>query len=307
MNRVLALARSTPVRAGFLLLAVVSAVAVVVAQRDAVAQALGAVGWVGVGAALVTGVCYVLATALSWRVLLADFGSALPLRPALRIFFVSQVAKYLPGGVWNVLAAAELGADHAIPRRRSATVMAVSLLVSVVTGAMLAVVGLLAGPEARRFAWVAVAIPLGLVLLAPPVLGRVADGALLLLRREPLEKRPTWRGLGAALAWQLLAWGLAGAQIFVLAAPVGLPATVAGWAAATGGYALAWTAGFLALVVPAGAGVREVVLAATLGGSLVTGGTVTVVLLSRVVLTLADLALGLGAAALGRRRSEARP
>lgn len=302
MNRLLSLARSTPVRAGFLLLAVGAAVYFVVTRRAEVAEALAAVGAGGLLAAVALGLAYVLCTALSWRALLADFGSRLPLAAAARLFFVSQVAKYLPGGVWNILAAAELGADYEIPRRRSATVMAVSLLVSVVSGAILAVIGLLASPQAREFAWVAIAIPVGLVVLAPPVLGPLADRGLRLVGREPLETRPTWRGLGAGLAWQLVAWVFAGAQVFVLATPVGLPATPAGFAMATGGYALAWTVGFLALVVPAGAGVREVVLAAALGGHLAVGGAVTVVLLSRVALTVVDLALGLGAAVLGRRR-----
>lgn len=302
MSRLLAVLRSTPVRAAFLILAVVAAVWAVVAQREAVADALGRVGVRGTLAALAASCAYVAATALSWRALLADLGSRLPIGAAARVFFVSQVAKYLPGGVWNVVAAAELGADHEVPRRRSVAVMLVSLLVSCATGALLAVVGLLASTAATALWWVALALPVFLVVLAPPMLGRLVDLALRLTKRPALEQRPTWRGIGAGVAWQLVAWLFAGLQVYLLAAPVGLPGGMLGFLLATGGYALAWTVGFLAIVVPAGVGVREVVLGATLGGAVATGGAVMVVLLSRVLLTVVDLAAGLGALLAGRRR-----
>ncbi len=311
MSRVLAFLRSTPVRATFLALAVVAAVWAVVVQRDVVAAALGRVGVGGVLAALAVSVAYVAATALSWRALLADLGSPLPVGVAARVFFVSQVAKYLPGGVWNIVAAAELGADHEVPRRRSVTVMMMSLLVSCVTGAALAVVGLLAtAPAIEDFWWsaisalgvVALSLPVLVALLCPPVLGRVVDLALRITKQPPLERRPTWRGVGAGAGWQLVAWLFAGLQVYLLAEPVGLQPGVGGYLLATGGYALAWTAGFLAIVVPAGAGVREVVLGSVLGGTLAPGGAVMVVLLSRVLLTVVDLVAGLGALALGRRR-----
>lgn len=306
MNRVLAVARSTPVRAGFLVLAVGAALALVVLQWDLFSAAIREVGVARIVPATAVSILYVLATALSWRAILADLGTRLPAAAAMRIFFVSQVAKYLPGGVWNIVAAAELGADHEIPRRRSAAVMAISLLVSVVTGAILAVIGLLASPEAREFAWVAVAIPVGLVLLAPPVLGRLADAGLRLLRRDPLESWPTWRGFGIGIAWQVLAWLLAGAQVFLLAEPLGVPGTVGGYLLATGGYALAWTVGFLVVVVPAGVGMREIVLAAALGDGLTIASAMTVVLLSRVVLTFVDLAAGLAAGWAGSRPARTR-
>ena len=305
MNHLLRIARSTPVRAGFLLLAVGAALFFVVNQWDLFTAALRDVGVSRIVQAGLISILYVLATALSWRAILADLGTRLPAAAAMRIFFVSQVAKYLPGGVWNIVAAAELGADHEIPRRRSAAVMAISLLVSVVTGAILAVIGLLTSPEAREFAWVAFAIPVGLVLLAPPVLGRLADFGLRLMRRDPLGHRPSWRGLSVGIAWQVVAWLLAGAQVFLLAEPLGLSGDVLGFLVATGGYALAWTAGFLFIVVPAGVGMREIVLAAALAGSLTVADATTVVLISRIVLTFVDLGAG-GAAALAARWSGTR-
>jgi uncharacterized membrane protein YbhN (UPF0104 family) len=56
-----------------------------------------------------------------------------------------------------------------------------------------------------------------------------------------------------------------------------------------GGFALSVVAGALAVVLPSGLGVREVVLALTLG-SLVSGaGLITLIVLSRVLTTAGDL------------------
>jgi hypothetical protein len=56
-----------------------------------------------------------------------------------------------------------------------------------------------------------------------------------------------------------------------------------------GGYALAWTAGFLVLVVPAGAGVREAVLVLALSPALAAGPATLLALVARLLATVADL------------------
>ena len=70
----------------------------------------------------------------------------------------------------------------------------------------------------------------------------------------------------------------------------------------TGGYALAWTVGFVVVIAPAGAGAREVALAAVLAPvAAVRRLGPVVVLLSRVLFTVVDLGFG------RPRRAAARP
>jgi hypothetical protein len=38
---------------------------------------------------------------LAWRTLLADLGSPLPLPAAIRVMFLGQLGKYVPGAVWG--------------------------------------------------------------------------------------------------------------------------------------------------------------------------------------------------------------
>jgi len=303
MKRVMAVVRSTPVRVGFLVVALGLAVAAVVRERESVAQALSRMSAGPVVLALLLGALYVVLTLLAWRAVLSDLGSRLPLRAAAPLFLVSQFGKYVPGGVWNVLAAAELGADHRIPRRRSLSAMAVAVLVSVVTGLVVAVVAVALAPASVRgsYGWVLWAAPVLVVLLVPAVLNRLLSVALRLARRQPLEHPLTAAGTLLAVVWSLLGWVAAGAQVWVLATALGMPALPQTVALAVGGYALAWVVGFLVVVVPAGVGAREVVLAAVLAGQLDTGGVLAVVLLSRVVLTVVDVLGGLGGLLVARR------
>lgn len=309
MRRLLGVLRSTPVRVGFLLIALAAAVYAVVTQWDSIVDATSGMSpWLLLGS-LVASVVYVLLTMMAWRVLLADMGTRLPLGPSFSVFFVSQLGKYLPGGVWNILAAAEMGADHKIPRRRSISVMLVTVVVSIVTGLALAVVTLAFAPDsvADTYGWTVIALPVFLIMLAPPVLNRLLTAALRLTGRPALERPVTWGGLALCVVWTLLAWVVAGLQVWLLAIGLGMHPDSTTLALCVGGYALAWTIGFLVVFVPAGAGVREAALGLVLAGSLSSGGVVAVVLLSRVVLTVADLAMGGAGLALARsgRRSRA--
>lgn len=292
--------RSPWVRWGFLVVAVGLAVYAVVAARDELAEAAQALSAGRVVAAFALSAVFVGCTFGAWRAVLADLGSPVGPRPALAVFGLSQLGKYVPGGVWNVVAASEIGADHGIPRRRSVTAMAVATLVGLVSGAVVGVAALpfLAADALGTTARVLWVLPAVAVVLLPPVLNRLVARVLRLARRAPLERPLTWRGLGAAALWSVVGWVGAGLQVWVLAVGLGMPADARGVALAVGGYALAWVIGFVVVVVPAGAGARELVLLAVLAGALPHAAVLLVVLVSRALVTVADLALaGLGALA----------
>lgn len=299
----LTLLRSRWVRWGFLAVALGLAAWYVLGNRAALVRAAADLSWTEVVLVVFLGAVYVWCTLLAWRAVLADLGSPLSLRSAVAVFGVSQLGKYVPGGVWNVVAAAEVGAGHDVPRSRSATSMLVAVAVSVASGAAVGAVALpfVSAGALGPWSWVVWAAPAVVVVLAPPVLNRLIGLAVRVARRGALEHPMTWGGLGRAAAWSVAGWLVAGLQLWVLCTGLGLPPTARTFALATGGWALAWTAGFLFVVAPAGAGVRELVLAAVLAGALPAPAAALAVLVSRVVLTLVDLAFA-GAGLLNRQR-----
>ena len=114
---------------------------------------------------------------------------------------------------------------------------------------------------------------------------------------EPIGRRiPRLAGLrplplGALLgagAFTVVGWIGYGASLWALARGLGLPGPLP-LALATGGFALAYTAGLLALFAPGGIVIREGVLVAVLAPHLGAGPALALSLGSRVVLTGAEL------------------
>lgn len=309
MKKVLAILRSPGFRAFFMAAAVAAAVWAVVGNWAEVSDAVGRLSLWQVAVSLGVSILFVWLTMLAWRVILNDAGEPVKEGPARRIFFVSQVAKYLPGSVWNFVAAAEMGADYNISRRRSVTVLLMSILVSVLTGLTLASIAFVFGPSALidRYWWALLVIPVLLLVLYPPILNGLVTRALTMLGRDGIGKPFSGRAIAVAAAWSILSWIVAGLQVWLILTGLGNDPAFQTYLLTLGGYALAWVVGFLVFFVPAGVGVREVVLGASLAGLVPAGDVVVVVLLSRILFTLADLVLGLAASISIRKEAGNRP
>ena len=269
------------------------------AEWPAVAAGLARLHWYSVALALVAALAGSSCMMLAWRAILADLGSPLPVSAAARINFLGQLGKYLPGAVWAFAAQVELSHDQHVPRRRGMTSVAVSLAVAVGAGLAVAAIALpFAAAGLSRYDLALLAVPVIAVGLCPPVLGRLIDRGLRLIRRPALERRPTWRGLARALAWTLAGWALLGIQVWLVLSDM---AGHGGYLlAAIGGYALAFSVGLLLIVFPSGLGAREVILIAALAPVLPHGRAVAVALVVRVVTTVSDLTLGGVGLSIGR-------
>lgn len=276
----------------FLLVAGVLLVLALVTRWREVRDSLAALGAAGVAGSAVVTVVAVGLTVLSWRAVLRGFGARLPLRAATRIFFVGQIGKYVPGSVWPVVAQMELSRDFGVPRVKSAAASLVVLALAVPCGGLAAAVTLpFVSPDTlARYWWALCAVPLVTALLWPPVLDRLLGVALRVLRRPPLDGPLGWRAVLAGAGWLLVSFACYGLATFLLARDLGPDVGGARLLAlAVGAYALAWTAGFLVLVLPAGAGVREGVLVLALSPALAADQALVLALVARLLATVADL------------------
>ncbi|MGL3198127.1 MULTISPECIES: lysylphosphatidylglycerol synthase domain-containing protein [Curtobacterium] len=260
---------------------------------------------IGVVATLVA----LVANMLSWRAMMAASGFRLRLGPASSIFFVGQLGKYIPGGVWSIAAQAELGRAHGLQRTSSAVAALASMLVSMVTAALVGIVAVLLGtPDGlATFWWLIPFVLLGLVSLTPPVLGRLIRVAFRLLRRPAQDTTLTWPGTVMSLVWSLAMWVAYGVQATVVLRAFGADSPVL-FPVAVGAYAVAWLVGFLVVIAPAGIGPREGVLVLLLGAVASGAGPLALAVISRAFMTLGDVVLaGYGAVLAARhRRSTAR-
>jgi uncharacterized membrane protein YbhN (UPF0104 family) len=227
-------------------------------------------------------------------------------RSVTRIYFVAQLGKYVPGAVWAAAAQVELARGHEVPRKRSASATVVAMLVTLATGLLVAAVALplSSGDAAREYWWALALAPPALIGLYPPVTCWVLDRVLRLAKRPPLERRISGPGMIRAVAWSLLGWAFFSVHAWLLVADMtGKGASVLPIAA--GAYALAWSVGFVLIPFPGGVGPRELAFIAALAPVMPRGSAIVVAVVSRLVLTLADLIWAAAAGAIGRHRPAA--
>jgi len=233
----------------------------------------------------------------TWRSMLACWDARLPYWGAARIWSVSNLARYLPGKVWNIGAMGAMSKAVGVSPVAASGSAILSTLVNLLAGFVVAVVAgraLLEQSSNGRgtIAMLIVVIASALLLVAPWLMPRVAPLVARMVGR-PVEATLPGRAVVYALVGNVVAWLLYGAafQLFVF----GLLGPLAGgYAEYLAAYTISYILGYLVLFAPAGIGVREGAMVTVLTYAGLTTGpeAALVALTSRVWLTLLEVVPG---------------
>ena len=198
-----------------------------------------------------------------WRRVLMRYGYALGILDAARVWFVSNLGKYVPGKVWQVTTMALMLSRLNIPLGTAAGASAVITIANVVAGfALLLAVGtpslrlVLGGHEASLLIATLILV---VAFLTAPFLMRVLSSLASRMLRKPFDvtmpAAAAWLSvIGCAIAWLLYGTAF---QLFVRSL---LGSASAPWIAYVTAYTLSYLFGYLALFAPGGIGIREVTL-----------------------------------------------
>lgn len=288
---------------GIALLAIFLCVKVLAGQWSTVSSAIADANIALLVVGFLLGALGVWSQAFLWWRALAVFGERRGFGETTGWFFGGELGKYLPGGIWPVVGRGELARRQGVARPIAYATTLLSLGLMCVGGAFVAgVLTLFFAFGGGRFGLemlVLLLIPIGVVGVHPAVFGRFLALARKVTKGK-LDLQPrSWGTMLGLIASALPVWIFLGAQAAVLTAALGFdqqPSRVA-FAAI-----VAFVIGLLAIPVPAGAGVREVLFVVTSGLVVdgVAGPAYAVAALCRVFLIVVD---GLaGAAALTRQR-----
>lgn len=240
-----------------------------------------------------------------WRRMILASGKALPFPVAARIWFVSNLGKYVPGKVWSIASMALLAREHGVSGASAATSAVVVQIANLAAGA--AVIAITGAQVIDRPALAMAVTGIAVVALAltPYALPYLTRAVRRLSGREfpdpVISHLSIWVALlGSAAAWVI--YGIA-FQLFasgILGRPTG---PTAFYIAA---YTASYIIGFLALFAPGGAVVREgaLVAAMTRLGLATPPEAIIIALTSRVWLTVTELAPSLLALAIDRTRNK---
>ena len=196
-----------------------------------------------------------------WRRVLEAWDSHLPFMDAARIWFLSNLGKYVPGNIWSLTAMGVMARRRGLSAIAAAGSSVVMQTVSLATGT--AIVMVTGAKLLGQPLLVGVAVLLLIVILLsaprflPPLVQRIGD----LLGREiappSVPATSIWTAaVASALSW--LFYGIA-FQLFVRGLLGAASGELSSYIAV---YTAAYILGFISPIAPAGLGVREFTLAA---------------------------------------------
>ena len=245
-------------------------------------QPLWLVAALGLAIGAMTGI------ALAWHIALGMTGAPARVADVLHWYFVGELGKYVPGGVWAVVGRGELAARDGRVRAQAYGSVILSLAATYLCGMGVAVALLLGSGfgELRtlEIGALAVLFLVGIFALHPAVLGRIfSQVSKRWPERFPVVAPSFSSGLGLVAA-NLPSWLAMGLATSCVAQALGLEVPLGEIMLAT---ALSWVLGFLVIPAPGGMGVREAVFTLTVG-SLSGGGAAAVAILARLIFMMSD-------------------
>ncbi|HAV12751.1 MAG TPA: hypothetical protein DCX06_04535 [Opitutae bacterium] len=254
--------------------------------------------WCGVGALAVS--IQMACAGLAWQRILVAMGISIPSLDAIRILFVSQFARYIPGNIGHHLGKLAMARAEGVSLKKGAISIFIETVLVLLIGLSISTIFL---PRHFYDYLTQADWKLGVVV----IIGVFLVGVVCVWRRNWLIQTLLEAKDALAQNWQSqllrlfevliyytinflflgwLAW-LIVTQVFEVYSLSMLQLTSI--------MAFSWAVGFVAPGAPAGLGVREVIALSLLTGSYDPGVAAGIVMLHRLVLTLGDLiTFGLG-------------
>jgi hypothetical protein len=250
--------------------------------------------WGLIGASALTMLAAYGVLVLTWRRQLAEVGAKVSLSVTARLWFVSSLARYIPGALWQLGALGAMAARRGIPVTATLSSAVLMTVMNVATGLVL--VAALGFDAARLGAtgWTALVVGIaGLVSLR--WLTPLASRLLANFRRadSPVLQTVSAKGLALGIAGNVIAWLGYGLGFYLLARAT-FPGASLSLLSATAVYLASYLAGLLAFAPPAGVGVADGALVAllTTSGLMPAGEALVLAGIARVWRTAVEVAPG---------------
>lgn len=213
-----------------------------------------------------------LMLAMAWLRILEQLGCVVSYRWSIRVYGISQIARYVPGNIFHLAGRQILGLSSGVPSWTLAKSITWELGLILVAGGL---IGLLALP-----------------LLLPKISVMASSGIFILIFCLVLAFLGYTCGwsIVSAFCWYTWFLVLSGATFGIL---VNLLGESLGdgpvLASLIGAYVVAWLIGLITPGAPAGVGVRELVLLALLKGTVEESDLLLAVMLGRAVTVFGDI------------------
>ncbi len=201
--------------------------------------------------------------AFLWHWMLNRLGGRLSLRKSLRIWFISNLGRYLPGKIWQVVGMVYMVNKEGVPTEHAITSAILSQTLAIIPGLLLSILTYAFLTFARNQWFYLLLIPPAAVLMFliayPPFLERVINVINRRLKRPLVHFTMGFKDSILFMGLYLVAWLLLGGAFFLFTRSLTGPP----WGnliAYPGIFTGSYLAGLLSIFVPGGLGVREGIL-----------------------------------------------
>lgn len=276
-----------------------SFLAIVVARAVSRTEGLALPSWPRVGVGFLLAVVSLAFLFWGWRALIPEAHG-----PRLAAsFYLSQLGKYIPGAVWQVVAQAGLAARAGVTWRRAATFVPVHAVASAAAGGT---IGGLVGLLHPDLAWPLRALAVGSFAFVLALDRRVTTTAVRLIARvlrrtfDADAALPPQHAILRCYARTVGTIAALSALFTVMFAGAVSDLGTGDLATVFTGFALAWTVGYIIVPLPSGVGGREAALLLLLSTFADAEDIVTISVVQRLVFTAAEVALVFFSALLAR-------
>ena len=253
------------------------------------------VNYFWLGSSFLLGFLAYLFLVFVWREVLKSSGRTPSLARVYKVWFFSNLGRYLPGKIWTFVSVVYLLEKEGVTAQRSLYTSILAQAMSVISGLILAAIFL--GYRCYfklRLGWPmlvpACVLLFGFITLTifPKTLVRTINLFLGIFKKQTIDFDLKREDLFRFLTLYALSWFLFGFAFLVFIKSI----TSLNWNLyldLTAAFSGSMTLGFLALFAPGGIGVREGILSAILSIYFPLGISVMVSLLSRMWITLIEL------------------
>lgn len=202
--------------------------------------------------------------AYGWWAILKQLGYRLSWWRSVRILYYSALAGYLPGSMWHAVSRVYLAEKEGVPKLTAAISVAIESVMILLAALVVASLSLVAWPDPPLWAAALCGAVLLLVIGKPNLFFRAINWGLAHIGRNPVQVRLSSGDMVRLLLPFVLNWVIFGLMFYAILAalypglsPIYIPVV-------TGVFTAAWVGGYLAIFVPQGLGVRELIIVSLL-------------------------------------------
>jgi len=243
---------------------------------------------------LLVGISFFLA--FNWGLALRLFSQNLGWRQSTKIWLLSQIAKYLPGGIWNLVGRVYWCEREGIPKIETVGSIVLETVLILLSGVIvvfsISVLGVDIGLKGSRVLYlVAILGGLFVLLLTPSTWNKGLNFALRLLGKGEMRfdfDNNRRSDVLVLLVLYILAAIISGISFYLFTLSI-YPLPFAALLPIMGIHWVSFILGFISPFVPSGLGIREGMLALLLSYYLPTSAAIIISLLARIWLIIGEL------------------